>query len=169
MTAIANTESVKTMNKRSTKFYRKNEEEVMAALGLKPTKNSGSGWIEKEDGQNDYIICQLKSTDAQSIRVNQKDIRILERNASIAHKLPVFAIQFLNTGEVWLMAKPEDFTSVSEYIENGETTTLTLGIDLSQCEDVTVNSKRIVNSALSAREQFYEQRQRQFIKQRSAK
>ena len=52
-------------NKRSFKFYRQNEAEVMKSLGLKPTKNSGSGWIEKEDGQNDYIICQLKSTDAQ--------------------------------------------------------------------------------------------------------
>ena len=92
------------MNKRSTKFYRKNEQEVMEALGLRATKNSGSGWIEKEDGQNDYLICQLKSTDAQSIRINQKDIRILESNANVAHKIPIFAIQFLNTGEVWLMS-----------------------------------------------------------------
>lgn len=50
--------------KRSGKFYRKNEAEVMESLGLKPTKNSGSGWVEKEDGQSDEIICQLKSTDA---------------------------------------------------------------------------------------------------------
>ena len=28
------------MAKRSTKFYRKNEEEVMRSLGLTPTKNS---------------------------------------------------------------------------------------------------------------------------------
>ena len=60
--------------KRSGKFYRKNEAEVMKALGLVPTKNSGSGWIEKEDGQNENVICQLKSTDAQSIRIVQKDI-----------------------------------------------------------------------------------------------
>ena len=66
--------------KRTTKFYRKNEEEVMESLGLKPTKNSGSGWIEKEDGQSDNVICQLKSTDAQSIKVNQKDLRMLEYN-----------------------------------------------------------------------------------------
>ena len=33
------------MPKRSTRFYRKNEREVMQSLGLKPTKNSGSGWI----------------------------------------------------------------------------------------------------------------------------
>ena len=30
---------------RSGKFYRRNEAEVMKSLGLKPTKNSGSGWI----------------------------------------------------------------------------------------------------------------------------
>ena len=59
-------------NKRTGKFYRKNEAEVMKSLGLIPTKNSGSGWIEKEDGQNDYVICQLKSTDAQSIKVTKK-------------------------------------------------------------------------------------------------
>ena len=55
---------------RSGKFYRKNEREVMKNLGLKPTKNSGSGWIEKEDGENETIIAQLKSTDSESIKVN---------------------------------------------------------------------------------------------------
>lgn len=157
------------MAKRSTKFYRKNEEEVMTALGLKPTKNSGSGWIEKEDGQNDYIICQLKSTDAQSIRVNQKDIRILERNASIAHKLPVFAIQFLNTGEVWLMAKPEDFTSISEYIETGKTEDITFSIDLLEAEDKTIFVNKTIGSSSRAREQFHRQREKRFEKYRSAK
>ena len=34
--------------KRSGKFYRNNEKEVMRALGFKPTFNSGSAWIEKE-------------------------------------------------------------------------------------------------------------------------
>lgn len=31
------------MSKRSTKFYRKNEADVMKRLGFKPTKNSGAG------------------------------------------------------------------------------------------------------------------------------
>lgn len=31
--------------KRSGRFYRKNEAEVMYQLGLVPTKNSGSGWV----------------------------------------------------------------------------------------------------------------------------
>ena len=64
-------------NKRTTKFYRDNEADVMSALGFVPTSNSGAGWIEKEDGQNDYLIAQLKSTDAMSISIHQKDIKIL--------------------------------------------------------------------------------------------
>ena len=38
------------MTRRSGKFYSKNEKEIMRRFGLKPTKASGSGWIEKEDG-----------------------------------------------------------------------------------------------------------------------
>ena len=90
-------------NKRSGKFYRKNEAEVMRSLGLEPTPNSGSGWIVKEDGQSEDVICQLKSTDAMSIKINLKDIETLEYNALVAHKLPVFAIQFLTTRHTfWL-------------------------------------------------------------------
>ena len=33
---------------RTTKFYRKNEREVMKRLGFKPTKNSGSGWVQRK-------------------------------------------------------------------------------------------------------------------------
>lgn len=155
------------MEKRSFKFYRKNEEEVMKSLGLKPTKNSGSGWIEKEDGQNDFVICQLKSTDAQSIKVNQKDIRILEKNARIEHKLPVFAIQFLNTGEVWLMAKPEDFTEVSKYIETGCCNVGESIIDDLPEEDTLTYVKRIASSK-SARDSFHKEKEKKYDKTKSA-
>lgn len=111
------------MNKRSTKFYRKNEVEVMKRLGFRPTKNSGAGWIEKEDGQSEHCICQLKSTDRQSISIKQHDLRVLEYNASVAHKLPVFALQFLNTDEVWVMVRPEDLGALQG---------LVLGEDISE-------------------------------------
>lgn len=108
------------MNKRSTKFYRKNEAEVMKQLGFKPTPNSGAGWVFKEDGQNEQCICQLKSTDKQSISIKQNDIHILEQNAAVAHKLPVFALQFLNTNEVWVMIKPEDLGLIQSLIKGDD-------------------------------------------------
>lgn len=151
--------------KRSFKFYRKNEAEVMESLGLKPTLNSGSTWIEKEDGQNDFVICQLKSTDAQSIAVKQKDLRALENNAITSYKLPLFAIQFLNTNEVWLMAKPEDFSKIAEYIDTGKTEIEKPVID---SVNTTIN-KKVISSSENARNDFHKLRNQKYEKKRSAK
>ena len=154
------------MQKRSTKFYRKNEEEVMLSLGLKPTKNSGSGWIEKEDGQNEFLICQLKSTDKQSISVKQSDIRILEKNAGVSHKIPIFAIQFLNTGEIWLMSKPEDYTEVAKYINTGKCEK-PQGIDI-ELEELPKPQKKVITSNADAREEFKKEQSEKYNKTKSA-
>lgn len=146
--------------KRSGKFYRKNEEEVMKQLGLKPTKNSGSGWVEKEDGQNEAIICQLKSTDANSIRINQQDIRTLEYNASVSHKLPVFAIQFLNTGEVWLLTKPDELQEISNYLKTGTVSNLNYGVELSDTEQ-EIKEHKMITSSKKGRTFFYEEKEKE--------
>lgn len=154
--------------KRSGKFYRKNEREVMKSLGLEPTLNSGSGWIAKEDGTNDYLICQLKSTDAQSIKVNQKDLRILEKNAVIEHKLPVFAIQFLNTGEIWLMVKPMHIDGIGEYLSTGEVKENYFDLDLDVEDIESVETKKIIKSSGKSREQFHMERERKYDRTKSA-
>lgn len=105
------------MNKRSTKWYRKNEEEVMHRLGLKPTKNSGAGWIEKCDGENEHFLCELKSTDHESFSIKQSVLHVLERHALEAHKIPLFAFQFINRDEVWVAIKEEDIQAYKELIE----------------------------------------------------
>lgn len=104
------------MTKRSTKFYRKNEAEVMHRLGFKPTRNSGATWIEKCDGQSDHCICELKSTDNSSFTVKQEYLHTLESHAIEAHKLPVFAFQFLNTNEVWLSIKESDIEAFKDLV-----------------------------------------------------
>lgn len=155
--------------KRSGKFYFKNEKEVMKSLGLKQTKGSGNGFLEKEDGQNDFLICQLKSTDAASIRIQQKDIRILEHNAVVTHKLPVFAIQFLNTGEVWIMTKPEDLTEVAEYINTGEVKNqndIVCSVDEKEI-DYTLTKK--IKSSIQAREEYKKEQMKKYDKTKSAK
>lgn len=105
------------MNKRSTKWYRKNEAEVMHRLGFKPTRNSGATWIEKCDGQSDHCICELKSTDNSSFTIKQEYLHTLESHAIEAHKLPVFAFQFLNTDEVWLSVKESDIEAFKGLIK----------------------------------------------------
>lgn len=104
------------MAKRTTKWYRKNEAEVMQRLGFKPTRNSGATWIDKGDGQNEHCICELKSTDNASYRLEQTTLHTLEANAIEAHKLPVFALQFLNVDEVWLAVKETDIEAFKQLI-----------------------------------------------------
>ena len=108
------------MSKRSTKFYRKNEAEVMKRLGFSPVVNSGAGWIGKEDGESDKVICQLKSTDRESISIKQHDLHTLEIHAAESHKLPVFAIQFLNRDEVWLAVKESDVEAFKSILRDEE-------------------------------------------------
>ena len=154
--------------KRSGKFYRKNEAEVMRLLGFRPTINSGSGWIEKEDGINEGALCQLKSTDAKSIKVVQQDLHTLEYNSQVAHKLPVFAIQFLNSNEVFLIIKPEHLQDVSKFIDtgkyDGESLNEFIGVDLENHEEIKAKKSKVIKSSLSAREKFNNEMQNKFKK-----
>lgn len=105
------------MNKRSTKWYRKNEADVMHRLGLKPTRNSGAGWIEKCDGESENFLCELKSTDHESFSIKQSVLHVLEHHALEAHKIPLFAFQFINRDEVWVAIKEEDIQAYRKLIE----------------------------------------------------
>lgn len=154
--------------KRSGKFYRKNEQDVMRSLGLEPTPNSGSGWIVKEDGQTDDLICQLKSTDANSIRIIKNDLDTLEYNSLVSHKLPVFAIQFLQTNEVYLVLKPEDLKDVVKYVKTGKVSEERfLGVEEltedSTDSELDVPKRRIVSSSKS-RKAFMNEHENQFKK-----
>ena len=154
--------------KRSFRFYRKNEADVVKSLGLKPTKNSGSGWVEKEDGISDAVICQLKSTDKGSIKLNKRDIDVLNYNAGVCHKMPVFAIQFLQSNEVYLLVKPDMLTDIAKYIETGTYTSQNdfLDLDVSEVEETTLKTKRKIKSSSSARIRFNEENEKKFKKER---
>lgn len=157
------------MMKRSGKFYRKNEAEVMKSLGLKPTKNSGSGWIEKEDGQSDNVICQLKSTDAMSIKVNKQDLDVLAYNAAVAHKLPIFVIQFLQSQDLYLLIKPDMLVETAKYIETGNydsaiSTNEFVGINLNEHDEMSTKVKSTIKSSSSAREKFHREMNKKFKK-----
>lgn len=161
--------------KRSGKFYRRNEKEVMNLLGFKPTINSGSGWIEKEDGINEFAICQLKSTDATSIRIKKQDLNTLENNAAVSNKIPVFAFQFIETNEIWIAVKPDDANDLSSILKNKK-------IELRNCQNL-INFKELeqemnekenqkikkIKSNSSERELFHNEKEKMYRKEKSAK
>lgn len=154
--------------KRSGRFYRRNEAEVMETLGLQPTPGSGCGWVAKEDGQSDDVICQLKSTDATSIKVAKFDLDKLQYNAVVAKKLPVFAIQFLQSNELYLVVRPKDLQDLAKYLNTGEKPDLpdpVVGIDLVEAPSMQYPMP-VVKSSSSARERFEREIEKKYVKER---
>ena len=99
------------------KFWYQNEKRVMKKLGFNPQPGSGSGWIYKEDGENEVAICQLKSTEKNSFKFELVDLNKLIYHANISNKIPMFIIEFLNK-QTWLCIRPEDLLSFAEYTIN---------------------------------------------------
>ena len=164
------------MGKRSGKWYRNNEKEVMKRLGLTPTPNSGSGWIIKEDGQSEDIICQLKSTDAESIKINLQDIHKLQYNASVVHKVPVFAVQFIKTNEVFLLISPEDLQEAHEgLLGSGHINTKVMDKSFPESflepqDSLPVKPTKVIKSSDSARQEMREEMKKRYSKkEKSAK
>lgn len=106
------------MKKKISKFYFKNEKELMRSLGLNPTPGSGNRVI-KEDGQNEKVIAQLKSTEGDSITIKLSDLNTLIYNSKVSHKLPIFINQFVD-GPILISCMLRDFNDVAKYIKTGE-------------------------------------------------
>lgn len=158
------------MMKRSGKEYRKIEKDIMYMLGLEPTKNSGSGWIEKEDGQSENVLCQLKSTDSQSIKISKLDIDTLRYNSVVSHKIPVFAIQFLSSNDAYLLVSPTDLQDLAKYIDTGTIDSRDIGIDISSDSvDMAPICNKVIKSSPDAREEFREERKKDFSKYKKRK
>ena len=101
--------------KRLNRYWTSNEKQVMRKLGLRPVPGSGSGELLKEDGENDFVICQLKSTEATSIKISRIDVEKLLYHAELDNKIPIFAIQFMN-GPMLLATVPEELGNISKYL-----------------------------------------------------
>ena len=108
------------------------------------------------------MLCQLKSTDAQSIRVQLQDIHELQVHALTSHKLPVFAIQFRDSNEVFLLVSPVQLQEVAEYLvdprKKPERTEI-LGDGFGEWEP-----QEPVGSAKRARERFQRENSKKFEK-----
>ena len=149
------------MAKRTGKYYFKNEKQLMKELGLEPTKGSGSGWIEKEDGQNEHVICQLKSTDASSIKINKLDIEKLECNAYTCKKIPLFVIEFLKDHSIYFLVNPLDVPELARYIKCG-----TSNIKYHSEENISLEVKsepqkvncKIIKSSKKSREKYWREK-----------
>lgn len=149
--------------KRSGKFYSKNEKETLSKLGLRPIPFSGAGWIEKEDGENEFSLVQLKSTEASSYRVDMLDIKKLEYHASVSNKVPIFLIQFLKHDKIYALVNLEDLDDLYDILNNKEKV---IKKKVGDCYEEVSVSKKMIQSSSKARKQFFEEKEKQYAKRK---
>lgn len=148
--------------KRSGKFYSKNEKETLKKLGLKPIAFSGAGWIDKEDGESEKALVQLKSTEASSYRVDMLDIKKLEYHASVSNKVPIFIIQFLKQDKIYALVNLEDLDDLNDIL-NGKQ--VKRKIEIKENEEELVERRKI-QSSQKARNKFFEEREKLYGKRK---
>ena len=150
--------------KRSGKFYFRNEKEVLTKLGLTPVPGSGSGWIAKEDGENEVALVQLKSTDANSYTLKQFDMKQLEYHAQVAHKVPIFLVQFLAQDKIYAIVNVEDIMDISEALTTG---IVKERLVISNEEVAEVPLREKVGTAKKSREQFHKENENKYGRRKS--
>lgn len=149
--------------KRAGKFYSKNEKETLRKLGLRPIPFSGAGWIEKEDGENENVLVQLKSTDASSYRIEMLDIKKLEYHASVSNKIPVFIVQFLKNNKMYALVNIEDLEELNEAL-NGKSQKRKIVIKKEEVEEQIQKQK--IQSSPKERENFFKEKEKQYVKRK---
>jgi hypothetical protein len=103
------------------KLWFKIENLIAEKLGLKRIGFSGGKWPNKEDVENDNIICQVKTTEGISISIHSTAINDLFERALIQHKVPLFAFHIdkvkYDSAKTWIAMPLEAFSDCG-IIEN---------------------------------------------------
>lgn len=150
--------------KRSGKFYSNNEKKTLKSLGLIPAPMSGAGWVIKEDGENETLMVQLKSTDSSSYRISMLDIKKLEYHASVSNKVPVFLVQFLKQDKIYAIVDINDIGELYNGLENKENVIHKKTTVIDNKENPI--ERKVVKSNKKARDKFFEERSKSIVRRK---
>jgi hypothetical protein len=165
------------MPKRSGKFYSKNEKQTLKSLGLEPAPASGAGWVVKEDGENEALMVQLKSTDSLSYRLSRLDMKKLEFHADVSHKVPVFLVQFLKDDRLYAIVDVKNIDDLFYGLKGIKPNTISVDIaSIKEEIDIASTSKEkkekinkkekrekeipLIKTSKSSRDSFFEEQEK---------
>ncbi len=152
------------MPKRSGKFYSKNEKQTLKALGLTPAPASGAGWVVKEDGENETLMVQLKSTDALSYRISRLDMKKLEYHAEVSNKVPVFLVQFLKENRLYAIVDVNSINDLFYGLKGIKPNEPIVKANKSNSIKNTYINKPMIKTNKSSRDKFFLEQEKRFKK-----
>lgn len=151
------------MPKRSGKFYSQNEKRTLKALGLTPAPASGAGWVVKEDGENETLMVQLKSTDSLSYRISRLDMKKLEFHAEVSNKVPVFLVQFLKDDRLYAIVDVNNIDDLFYGIKGIKPKESVINNNILYNNNLSVD-KPIIKTNKDSRDKFFLEQEKKFRK-----
>lgn len=151
------------MPKRSGKFYSKNEKRTLKALGLTPAPASGAGWVVKEDGENETLMVQLKSTDSLSYRISRLDMKKLEFHAEVSNKVPVFLVQFLKDDRLYAIVDVNNIDDLFYGLKGIKPKESVINNNILYNNNLSVD-KPIIKTNKDSRDKFFLEQEKKFRK-----
>lgn len=82
---------------------------------------SGNGWVRKGDVRSDTELWECKVTSAKSYSLKQADLEKLNNQALLDGRMPVFLIEFMKTGDSFVVLSKDDFMELRGKIFGDET------------------------------------------------
>lgn len=151
------------MPKRSGKFYSQNEKRTLKALGLTPAPASGAGWVVKEDGENETLMVQLKSTDSLSYRISRLDMKKLEFHAEVSNKVPVFLVQFLKDDRLYAIVDVNNIDDLFYGLKGIKPKESVINNNILYNNNLSVD-KPIIKTNKDLRDKFFLEQEKKFRK-----
>lgn len=105
------------------KDSRRQETTLAKELHGSRTPGSGNTWHSKSDVRTDTELWEAKITSAKSFSIKDADLAKNRNYALTDGRIPLFLIQFLNSGNEWIVMDKEDYLDLKERVLSGNEVT----------------------------------------------
>lgn len=105
------------------KDSRKQERALARERGGFVNSGSGNGWVRKSDVRTEEELWEAKITSAKSFSLKDADLSKNKDYALVDGRIPLFLIQFLGSGNEWVVIDKEDYLELKERATFGNETT----------------------------------------------
>lgn len=105
------------------KDSRRQERALAHERGGFVNSGSGNGWSAKSDVRTQDELWEAKITSAKSFSLKDTDLTKNKNYALVGGLIPLFLIQFLGSGNEWVVMDKDDYIELKERVSFGNETT----------------------------------------------
>ena len=103
------------------KDSQRQERSLAKEIGGSVNAGSGNGWVRKGDVRSEQELWECKITSAKSYSLKEMDLRTVVNQATVDGRIPVFLVEFLKSGDSYVILTKDDYMEMRERYFGNET------------------------------------------------